>query len=359
MTNHCLAFCLALLATAGVSAGEAAMPPLPAIATVVTWADLWKQPQHDLGGGTSARFGIEALHAPVGGGVLVYCLAEGPALQGEIDGDDWIGPARFAVRVTGAADELKALSRQMLPLAKVERKSLLYLRTIPIALAGQHVLTISTADQRPLLRATIAGADDARPGWMMLGDAGIGGGPGRVVGLARGPAALPRWDGLLPAAVVALAPVEAIADTPEQAALRGQPLPRLLPERPDPGLVLAGDAKALTLSADPALTILAIAEAHDQFLVRWWLDDQPLAPESLAEIIRNGSSTISDQKRLTFVCDLRALGAQSGQRVGVQLLYCLHGRMGVFAGLQVPIDEHIPSPSAPVRMSNRVDFDVP
>ena len=44
-----------------------------------TWDHLRSQPPIHLSGGGAARVGMEASEAPIGGGLLVYCLNTGPA----------------------------------------------------------------------------------------------------------------------------------------------------------------------------------------------------------------------------------------------------------------------------------------
>lgn len=98
-----------------------------------------------------------------------------------------------------------------------------------------------------------------------------------------------------------------------------------------------------------------------RFLVRWWVNSQPYVPRPLAaaEFRRSGDHLLSYGLRFHVDLDPARIGARSGDRVGVQLLYSASGWTPMGrpddrlrgAALESAFDSSL--------LSNRVEFIVP
>ncbi len=369
----CSSTVLSLLVSVGMVIAVEPPPATPALAVAVVkgWADLLAQPVIDLGAGVCVRLGLESATGAAGSGVLLYCLAEGFTPPRSGSGEDWLGPVRISLVVDGVrCVRAKSMwSRQVGDRHPVLGLPL-YARMISIPMPGSYVIGIEAApaiditNERTLATATIVGVVEADLPWSNLGAPARGTGlleetadqalakavviPCGLTGTFR---AIPIWDGM-----------EALSHLPDadQARFR-QPLPTLLPTTPDPHLKLSRHDGFLVLDSQVALAFCA---GDPSFLARYWINDQPFIPAAGAGA-RYGGICFNDVHRVALQCDLdpAALKAKSGDRIGVQILYCpggwtWSGQDGAehLAGpLTLETDPDLP----PALLSNRLDFVFP
>ena len=67
-----------------------------------------------------------------------------------------------------------------------------------------------------------------------------------------------------------------------------------------------------------------------RLLARWWVNDRPLVPQQTPWANRvvyfgHGPKGITHEASFPFSLDLRALRAEKGDKIGLQLLYCEDG----------------------------------
>ncbi len=384
---------IALLACAviglGFSAiGRAADPekPLP-LAEVHTWGDLLAQKPVTLQiktapsekqDATSAekkplsfRLGIDRTHAKLYGTVVLYCLAQGNI--GQMDGeqphsDPSLGP--FLIDVQGplkiaALKDLKAIvaDRYMM-----SHSNALYIQTVPLNQKGFYTITLQQAvggiEGHYMAMVKVSVPSELETPWSPWmepnGNSGSNAQPAETeerysemeVSNPSSRIALPNWDGAEPIFLDKL---------PD----KKLPLPEFIPDRPDAGIQLTLKGSTLIVKLDEELSVVYPDVA---FLTRWWVNNKPFIPKlEFQDSQRNGTGAAGRVKEVHFVMEFHpeVLGVKKGDRVGVQLLYCLGGweYVGVaqMAQAQEPRaqladkseDMQIPSIS---RLSNRINF---
>ena len=119
-------------------------------------------------------------------------------------------------------------------------------------------------------------------------------------------------------------------------------------------------AQALLESDRP----MGVSMAREHLLARWWVNGEPWMPGELAELeafAHEGSGRYVENRRLQVDLDLdpTALGAESGDRIGLQLLHVPRGWSHVGEGMEMmqAMLDHAEPPRT--RMSNRIDFVAP
>jgi hypothetical protein len=141
--------------------------------------------------------------------------------------------------------------------------------------------------------------------------------------------------------------------------LENEPLPRLVPERVDDTLRVGVEGLVLSIESD---TDIHTYRPDWHFLARWWVNGKPFLPSQLTVFPGDENGMVRRGKRLRVGLDLdaRRLGAKSGDRIGLQLLYCPHGWSWVTSGARLlralPAREEFAGVS---RLSNRVELVVP
>ncbi|MBA3936593.1 MAG: hypothetical protein H0X38_03955 [Planctomycetes bacterium] len=346
-------------------------PTIPAVAVVQDWAELLAQPVIDLGGGVRMRLGLEAACCASGSGVLLYCLTEGFTPLAAGNGEDWLGPARTTLVVDGVRT-LRDRSVWLREIGHDQQRHPglpLYARMIAIPKPGTYVVGIEIAhahdnERGPTLAtATIAGTGEAAHPWGNLGasariDEALAQPQDEILAPAIAIAcgftgmlrAIPAWDEHQPLAH--------LPDTTRH--LEHRPLPTLLPTTPDPRLTLSWHGGFLVVDSQVAMTICA---GCPPFLVRCWINDQPFHPAIGAGKLQGGICH-QNVHRVALHCefDAAALKAKSGDRLGIQILYCVGGWNWSGESLQhlaqpVTLDTEPDLP--PVLLSNRLDITIP
>ena len=354
------------VATAAVSLVVAAAGAVPLARAVVdwwyeipvvrTWGDLLAQEPIEVEPGVKVRLGFEAKSCPAGSGVLLYCLAEGPLppISGSIH--DRLGPLHVWVRAKGALlwDNDSSLGIRGQPTSAPRN---LFVRLVPVVRAEAFDVRVSTHQGAILRQAVVRGTATPFHGWSPLRPAlqevfprhPPGEQPVTIAACEGGPSyeALPDWDGLIP-----YAPSEAksgITDT-------SMPLPGLFPATPDPELKLEARSGGLLLTSEKPMEMWCW---EDQFLARWWVNNEPLLPGNSAfSLERNGSRTraLERQLQLLLSWQFNAGRVRSGDRIMVQLLCC--GQGWSFLGMESGLSPAWKSPSRS-RLTNKVEFVVP
>ena len=326
------------------------------VPVVRTWENLRSEPAIELAGGATVRVGIDAWSAPAGSGVLLYALVEGEG-PARVGGAQPLGPLEAQVLYPGGVSRQRAEVVERL--ADSSGGPSLFLRTVPLAERGWHEVRLLANGE--LVRKVYVRATGARRHpWLTWGDPERGdrrlqrlGAPltVSVSNRSHGPG-LPAWEGWTP--------IPAGED-------RTGALPPLFPAAPDPGFRLAasgsGEELVLTVTSDVGMDPTLIA---DRFLTRWWVNGEPYVPAPGCEFcgmarFANGPPLPVRTVRFRVELDPSKIKAQSGDRIGLQLLYCSDGCEVVGGGLahlqafQASFDPL----HAGVRLSNRVDFTAP
>jgi len=137
-----------------------------------------------------------------------------------------------------------------------------------------------------------------------------------------------------------------------------QPLPEALPGE-DKTFVLKHDGEKLQLHSETAFA----SKACNHLLVRYWINGEPFAPETLSPLTWLGAVQDSrDVKDLELqIVDFKpgAFGAKAGDKFACQILYCRFGwepvgqeRIERLMELKKPTNE------PPTRLSNRVEWTI-
>jgi len=133
------------------------------------------------------------------------------------------------------------------------------------------------------------------------------------------------------------------------------------------GLIRSALAATLHLqaaSAEATLTFpggLHASWPEDYYLARWWVNDKAVILEPNKDVHmfqRVGAMRMGEQMRLRWKIDWQLLGAKSGDRVAVQLMYCPAGVRRIFDGKQALAMQMLEFGQKPV-VSNRTEFVLP
>ena len=128
-------------------------------------------------------------------------------------------------------------------------------------------------------------------------------------------------------------------------------LPNLLPNRIDPTMRLSHEGADLVIESTREF-ITYRPDWH--FLTRWWLNGRPFVPGPWKQFSdANGIVNYGRRLRIDLEFHPERLGAQKGDRVGLQLLYSATGWQ--FAeGAVERLAMHHASPD--VRLTNRIEW---
>jgi hypothetical protein len=363
---------IVVLACGPLAASAEPQPrPLP---VVRTWADLLDTQPIEYHG-HNFRLGVEADHCAVYGGVLVYCLADGPLPKQHVRTSEVLGPLGVKLRWPGVTEQTQMM-QTMEP--KVEGVRL-YVRPLGIGQRGEPEIQILGDDDQVIAACQLKISDEPYHAWLPLRHpyrdpkadpkADARGQPAQanaerdavIVTLVNAvdQVALPHWEGTRPIVFDGTARGKRIRRE------RGEPLPRLLPEQPDPNLRLSRDGDIFTVESN---TDLAPASSYEHFLVRWWVNDKPFIPEERVPMQRMSQAMQQMQRpqkplltvRMRLAFDPSKLGAEKGDRIGMQMLHCPER----FEALRPPgfLQQQTFAPDLGAsdisRMTNRIEFNV-
>jgi hypothetical protein len=133
------------------------------------------------------------------------------------------------------------------------------------------------------------------------------------------------------------------------------------------GLIRSALAATLHIqasSAEATLTFpggLHASWPEDYYLVRWWVNDKPVILEPNKELQmfqKVGAMRMGEQMRLRWKIDWPTLGAKSGDRVALQLMYCPAGVRRMLDADQLLAMLVLEFGQKPV-LSNRTEFVLP
>jgi len=291
------------------------------------------QPAIDLGKGVRVRLGIEAAECPADGGVLVYCIAEG--YDGSC-GAGWrvLGPVRLDVR-RERPREIRHIHQKLgrllrLDAANLRKSRALFARAAAVTRAGKYRISVQTAKGREIAFARLLARQDAASPWMPWLMSKPGPNPKHkvpnwYVENGRAGPAVPRWDGSR------ILVREPLGEKTHPKLSPQTPLPACLPERPVAGVKTTVQGNAVTI-AFPAGS-LGVQSPRQQFLTRWWVNGRPVMPKParlarlnrLEQEIRAVQAFNPGEYRLHVILAPDRLGAKTGDRVRLQLLYCRGG----------------------------------
>lgn len=300
------------------------------------WEDLQAQPSIDVGAGVKIRLGLEGARVPQWSGVLLYCLAEGYAPPSGGSGKTPFGPVHADFAFAGekkAAQFMRWGSNGKRPMG-----TYLYVRALPISRVGTYQVMVTDRQGKVLAAAPVEGTRDSFHPWMPW-----------LKGLAHPEA---PWEGIALPTVNTLGPVLML----EPGEARKGRLPTLLPSAQEPTLTIAKEGKVVVIRAETAFTT---SRPDYHFLARWWVNGKPFVPKQIDQF-RDfaGYGLVSEGKELRVEFDFHPerLGATRGDKIGLQLMHS-EGAWNWCA------DSHLgkrgASRSDNVRVSNRIDFEVP
>lgn len=374
LPTRTVAFALLLAATAA-SAKEPADIPV-----VKTWGELMDVEPLDVKG-QKVRVGIEADTFAVTGGVLLYCLVD-ESLDGGVGGGiDYAGPVRVRVQWPNGERTPRVAEPLQVLLKPKPAAPCLYVKPLTSMNGGRLVVSVlppadraGDGDQQdaPVLAVReVRVADEPYHGWKRLervaSDDPAAPPPGGASGRDEPPvypmracegAWAPHREGYRPFQF------EQTVGGKRTRRQRGDPLPTLFPDRPDPRLRLSGDGTSLTLESEAPF---AGAFPERRLLARWWVNDEPVIPRPArrAEMMRaeqvTGQPDRPTKLRLRMEWDPDDVGARSGDRVRIQLLHSPVSAQPV--GGQLLHAHQVLSQQGEEdyvsRMSNTIEFDAP
>lgn len=341
------------------------------IAVVKTWNDLLKQQPIPLKTGGTIRLGIEATEFPQYAGVLLYGLTEGWAPSQSWDEDNRLGPVCVTVSKGDGEQIYRWLGGGRLPHqvhpTGLSRCKLLFARRIMGANPGDLRVTVvprtpfsRTSTESAIGQATLRVASGfyhpwtpwkeerfTVPAWEKIFP---------VTNGSRG-MALPDWLDMSHQVF------EGTVEGKKIARPASERLPTLVPEQPSMELKVSAAGDLLTLRSEAGFGLGPQAEV----LTRWWVNDKPFIPEPLPQGKRLGTVSgvrmetkdpipATPPKEIVFRLDLdlRALKANNGDRIGLQLLYC-HNGWDEVSEKRTTVRMGWKSDIAP-RLSNRVEW---
>jgi hypothetical protein len=333
----CLALAVATVVSQSAS-GQAGTKPAATIPVVTTWDDLLKQPAVHLDKGVVVRLGIEATDCPRWSGVLLYAYCDGmDDTEPREYNRDSLGPLWLSVRVDGNLLDAKVKLRvppRRFPWDAGGKRPMLFCRSLLIDRVGDYRLTVCNDEGKDIAGVVVRGTDVPFHPWSALllvtkahvrweGDKLKMQQPARLTNLAEG-IALPaigtiwgldhrRWDAQEASRVVG-----------QKVPFGKGRLPRLVPDEASLVLQLTseGDKLRCRVAGAPGFSP-AHPDLH--FLARWWINEKAFMPEPVDNIrCRGGNIDVCDENdaRFELVLDHSRLGARSGDRVELQLLYC-------------------------------------
>src|SRR5882672_290249 len=308
-------YVLGLLFVAGCSssATQKSTLSLSDLPTVRKWKDLLEQPPLEVEEGVQVRFGIEGRTSPAGTEVLIYCLTEGFSEWTTGYWNDRLGPLRISV-AEGDGNEPKL--REAVPLPKMQGDKnavLLFVHAIHLVRSVNYRVALFTDEGRLIAASTVRGTEeffhpwlawDGDPGWVNAGSIT------RVIDAT----ALPAWRDR---------PVYR-SRREDLIAHQGDRLPHM-PESPDPGFHIRIEKDLLILVSDVDLWIL---RPYEYLLMRWWLNGKPYVPpedKGTGIMTHNGAYDVLRNLDLRLLFKPADIGAKSGDRVDLQVLYCSDG----------------------------------
>jgi hypothetical protein len=359
--------------------GRPSKKALPVIPVVKTWEELLKQPSLDLGGGVKVRLGIEATRCPRWSGVLLYACTEGyDDMQERVVNRDRLGPLWVSVHCDGRSlDAKRRFPFNLRAGGAADKQPRLFVRPVLIDRPGAYRVTARDKQGKAVASVTVTGVDDpAEPfhAWsplLLVEDAEherVGTeyqfrrvSPAKATYLGTG-IGLPNLDGSIGFHRGGWGDTIVLEDRPRRAEPEAPfgcgPLPKLIPEQADPGLQLAIDSrKRLLLRVTPKGPITTF-RPDQHFLTRWWVNGKPFFPtqEDPIRELAGGTSMHHDADVLIWLKLFpHRLGAKSGDRVGLQLLYCPSGWVPVRNPQTVEKGGATGFP----QLTNRVTFTVP
>lgn len=366
----CVVAFLVGCATQPKSDSPASTPNSRTIPVVKTWGDLLRREPIVLRNGVRARLGIEATQCAVGDAVFVYCFTEGYAAARQNiggvahelmqEGVYWgepmqqgarfrqLGPVYVSVRRNGRATSPQKVA-VIIPQpvlgfeAQPYRSRLKLLFALPVVVeqSGRTVITVRNENGELLGETTIVGKGNAHT-WSPL----------RVDGATfanrSSGVALPNWDGSNPVAVHTRSRGPAKRPPADDEAL-----PRFSAADSTQLKLSVTHNQAIVENLDFAHSEIVISTPQRFWLARWWVNGKPvLVPQKISETFARQllhpdkpvpieqatqdfllESLMFDQSisekavtgsalQFTLTPDWKTLGAKSGDRVSLQLLYC-------------------------------------
>lgn len=358
--------------------GEETESPRP-LAVVRTWQDLERQPVTVLRWGMTVRLGIEADRCPHGGGVFIYCLTERyrpswSMADGRLDPLSVVLSRPKVTRPLSREDEEKLILRSrgggfersghLLPLELMECRLLF---VYPVAVAQPGVVGVQVWDRfaeepRCLARAEVRGTPELYHSWVLFEEVhGAGRRPGEPEYTVRhgGGGVLPCWPATRPIVVSGVVEGRKIHRPPEER------LPALVPTTPDPSLKLTAEQDVLTVRCKNGF---GKGGPGERLLARWWVNGRPFIPKESAGDFSPKSAFLRtfsrvdwepaehQEIRLRLDPDPGRLWANSGDRIGLQLLSCESGWQQAAGDRTLNQGQER---DAPPLLSNRVEFRAP
>lgn len=357
------AFTLLLVSTSVLADEPASIP------VVRTWEELEALPPITVTDGVTVRLGIEANRVRPNGGCLVYCLTEGWSPNDAVaTTGDTVGPVRIRVERRGEPRRLE--ERMHLEAEHVAGPGpYLYLRTIPVPGKGSYDVRVFDDADRTLAATTVEGQGEPLHPWFEFESPRedvqeqmrfVGQPIEEYVTAVGETVVVPHWESYAPFVRPEKPTATTKADEPTRT-----PLPITFPAKVDKGFKLRLRGETFEIRFDETT---ALDDPQYHLIARWWVNDVPFAPdqglrriqhrhrERLARAIREGDRDLD----LHVAFDPERFGARTGDRIGVQLLYCPGGTQRVHDDLErLHVLRDAREHRFLSRMSNKVVFVVP
>jgi hypothetical protein len=127
------------------------------------------------------------------------------------------------------------------------------------------------------------------------------------------------------------------------------PLPSIAPDEVDPTFKLSIQDDTLRLTSD---RFFQTSRPDLRILARWWVNDKPFVPRDgeAAEFMGDIVGSPCKELRLKLNLPPAKIGAQPGDRISLQLLYCDH-----WCYVRIP-SKTWGGGSGEARLSNKIEF---
>ena len=359
---------LILFAIDAAGAQTAPQSSAAEIPVVSTYADLLKLPPIKVDGGITIRLGIEARECPQWGGLLLYCLPEGFELPlSWEDGENRCGPVQVFIQKEGDNAQVRARSKSESSRqenADYKHCKFLFVKPFMGLSTGTWHISVSSLSGVPLghLSAAVTGKE-FHP-WMpwnwdwerakMQQSTEVKNTPMTFVTQCSSGIALPYWDGMQPIVF----DDKSLYGQLKLKHLETDKLPALVPQEPDTGLKLSivketTDGPILEVISD---SDIFISRPDHHFLTRWWVNGESFIPQQKS-VLREGYGKVNTgrEQHLRLLFDAAKIGAKTGDRIGLQLLYCRNEWSSVDEIKDVKALFEFDR-AAQVRLTNRVEF---
>ncbi len=326
---------------------------VPTIQVVKDLDELRKQPVIDLGALGQVRLGLEATEAPLYSGIVVYALVENTSTK-KLVGSDSLGPVQVSLEWDDDHERYKDVCYSIFQDKDARGRTYLYARVMAISKVGTALIAVRNGGIELLAQAHITGTNKKFHPWSPFSLAKSQETPSNMQTADTKDVAFPALsnssDGV---ALPVTFNTVGFAITPET--------PLTLPaiSHPEEKVVLSLKGQTLSIKLDGKYHI---KRPEDVLLARWWVNDKPFIPPPAnpesCEIADTERMWETDRLLVKLELDSKKLGAQSGDKIALQILHCPQGWLDVIPEMlkqQAEGNDDRPQFS----ISNKIEFTAP